>query len=107
MGNGVDGFTLDPDKREFFHTHPDMRIPACGPLVCFNEGLFNTMSPPIRAYLKQVKTAGIVKSDGTKIAASGRYVGALVADAHNVLINGGLYGYPGTVTKPNGKIRLM
>ena len=39
LGNGVDGFTLDPDKKEFFHTHPDMRIPSCGPLVCFNEGL--------------------------------------------------------------------
>ena len=57
--------------------------------------------------MKQVKTAGIVKADGTKMKAQGRYVGALVADAHNVLINGGLYGYPGTKEKPNGKIRLM
>lgn len=36
-----------------------------------------------------------------------RYVGALVADAHNVLINGGIYGYPSTAQNTNGKLRLM
>ena len=36
-----------------------------------------------------------------------RYVGALVADVHNVLINGGIYGYPGTRTNPDGKLRLL
>jgi fructose-1,6-bisphosphatase I len=107
LGNGVDGFTLDPDKKEFFHTHADMRIPSCGPLVCFNEGIFNEMDEEIQEYLTQVKSQGMMKADGTRIKASGRYVGALVADAHNVLINGGLYGYPGTRSKPNGKIRLM
>jgi len=36
-----------------------------------------------------------------------RYVGALVADVHNILINGGIYGYPGTNKNPNGKLRLL
>jgi fructose-1,6-bisphosphatase I len=36
-----------------------------------------------------------------------RYVGALVADVHNVLINGGIYGYPGTRSNPDGKLRLL
>ena len=36
-----------------------------------------------------------------------RYMGALVADAHNILCNGGIFAYPGTVTKPSGKIRLL
>jgi len=36
-----------------------------------------------------------------------RYVGALVADVHNILINGGIYGYPATRTNPNGKLRLL
>ena len=36
-----------------------------------------------------------------------RYIGALVADVHNVLINGGLYGYPATKKNPNGKLRLL
>ena len=36
-----------------------------------------------------------------------RYVGALVADVHNVLMNGGIYGYPGTFANRNGKLRLL
>ena len=36
-----------------------------------------------------------------------RYVGALVADVHNVLINGGIYGYPSTDTNQDGKLRLL
>ena len=36
-----------------------------------------------------------------------RYVGALVADVHNILINGGIYGYPSTRDNPNGKLRLL
>ena len=38
---------------------------------------------------------------------SSRYVGALVADVHNILINGGIYGYPSTRENPNGKLRLL
>lgn len=34
-------------------------------------------------------------------------MGALVADVHNVLINGGIYGYPATRDDPNGKLRLL
>jgi fructose-1,6-bisphosphatase I len=30
-----------------------------------------------------------------------------VADVHNILINGGIYGYPATRTNPNGKLRLL
>lgn len=36
-----------------------------------------------------------------------RYIGALVADVHNVLTNGGIYGYPATRPAPNGKLRLL
>jgi fructose-1,6-bisphosphatase I len=36
-----------------------------------------------------------------------RYIGALVADVHNILINGGLYGYPSTLSNPKGKLRLL
>mmetsp|Transcript_2213 Transcript_2213/g.2552 ORF Transcript_2213/g.2552 Transcript_2213/m.2552 type:complete len:120 (+) Transcript_2213:672-1031(+) len=40
-------------------------------------------------------------------SSNARYVGALVADVHNVLINGGIYGYPGTRPNPDGKLRLL
>jgi len=31
----------------------------------------------------------------------------MVADVHNVLINGGIYGYPSTHQNKNGKLRLL
>lgn len=46
-----------------------------------------------------------VLPSGKKISA--RYVGALVADVHNILINGGIYGYPSTRDNPCGKLRLL
>ena len=36
-----------------------------------------------------------------------RYMGALVADAHNIILHGGIFGYPGTMAKPKGKLRLL
>lgn len=31
----------------------------------------------------------------------------MVADVHRVLVEGGVYAYPGTATNPQGKIRLL
>jgi len=38
---------------------------------------------------------------------SGRYSGCLVADVHRILLDGGLYLYPGELANPEGKIRLL
>ena len=34
-------------------------------------------------------------------------MGALVADTHNILHNGGIFGYPQTQKNPDGKLRLL
>ena len=36
-----------------------------------------------------------------------RYIGSMVADVHRNLIKGGIFMYPGTTDKPNGKLRLL
>jgi len=102
-GSGVDGFTLDPDKGLFLHTHEDIRIPSVGPIYSFNEANFHDFSKPVQSYLDGLKRG----SSATGVRSNARYVGALVADVHNVLINGGIYGYPGTVKNPDGKLRLL
>ena len=38
---------------------------------------------------------------------SSRYVGAMVADVHRILIQGGVFMYPPTKKAPKGKLRLM
>jgi fructose-1,6-bisphosphatase I len=36
-----------------------------------------------------------------------RYIGSMVADVHRNLLKGGIFMYPGTTDKPNGKLRLL
>ena len=38
---------------------------------------------------------------------SARYVGSMVADFHRTLLRGGIFMYPGTREKPEGKLRLL
>jgi len=103
LGSGVHGFTLDPDKQTFLQTHPNMRIPDVGSLYSFNEANSREYSEPVQNFLEKMKEAG--KIGGKKVTS--RYIGALVADVHNVLINGGIYGYPSTRDHPDGKLRLL
>jgi fructose-1,6-bisphosphatase I len=103
LGSGVDGFTLDPDKGVFLHTHPDIRIPSAGPIYSFNEANFHDFDEPVQRYLDALKEG----SSSVGMRCNARYIGALVADVHNVLINGGIYGYPATRKNPNGKLRLL
>jgi len=40
-GNGVNGFTLDPESENFCLSHPNMRMPEIGRLYAMNEGNIN------------------------------------------------------------------
>lgn len=104
LGSGVDGFTLDPDKGTFLHTHQDLRIPASGTIYSFNEANFHDYNEPVQRYLNALKS-GLTSSVGKRSTA--RYLGSLVADVHNILINGGIFGYPATYANPDGKLRLL
>lgn len=103
MGAGTNGFTLDPDKGIFLHTHPDIRIPSAGAIYSFNEAYYRDFSLPVQKYLSALKEG----SSSIGIRSNARYVGALVADVHNILINGGIYGYPATRQSQSGKLRLL
>jgi Fructose-1-6-bisphosphatase, C-terminal domain len=94
LGSGVDGFTLDPDTSRFLHTHQDLRIPAAGPIYSFNEANFHDFDDPVQRYLNALKEG----SSSVGVRSNARYVGSLVADVHNILINGGIYGYPATLS---------
>lgn len=99
----MDGFTLDPDTGRFLHTHKDIRIPPSGPIYSFNEANFHDFEAPVQRYLNALKEG----SSSVGIRSNARYIGALVADVHNVLTNGGIYGYPPTLSNKDGKLRLL
>lgn len=96
-GYGVNGFTYEPGLGEYFLSHPQMEIPEDGRTYSVNEGLSNSFSPSVKAYLQYCKDQRY----------SGRYIGSLVADFHRNILKGGIYIYPATEKDPDGKLRLL
>ena len=97
FGRGVDMFVLDPSIGAFMLVDSKLRIPAAGKSYSVNEG--NRRSFP-DGYLRYLDWA-------QDRAYSSRYVGAMVADIHRILLKGGVFLYPPTKKAPGGKLRLM
>ncbi len=102
-GQGVHGFTLDPELGEFLLSHENMRLPEPPAFYSVNHAYFDKWSPAIQRYLRWLQG----REDREGPALSSRYIGSLVADFHRNLLRGGVFCYPAENGKPNGKIRLL
>lgn len=102
-GNGVHGFTLDPTLGEFLLSHPNMKIPAQGKNYSVNEQGYHEWDPKVREFVEWLK----YEDKATRRPRSTRYIGSLVGDFHRNLLYGGIFFYPGTAKKPEGKLRLL
>ena len=98
LGKGVHSFILDPSLGEFILAEENITIPKHGPVYSTNEGNYWQWSESIREYIRYVH-----RHEGY----TARYSGALVGDFHRILLQGGVFLYPGTVDKPEGKLRLL
>lgn len=98
IGRGVHAFTLDPSLGEFILSTENAQIPAHGAIYSVNEGNFWQWDEGIRDYIRYMH-----RHEGY----TARYSGALVGDFHRILFQGGVFLYPGTVKKPEGKLRLL
>jgi fructose-1,6-bisphosphatase I len=98
--DGVHSFVLDELIGEFVLDHETIVMPANGKLIGANFGNYGKWSRPAKTFAD-----GILS--GEKGTYSLRYSGALVADLHQILHNGGLYFYPDEKDRPEGKLRLM
>lgn len=105
-GHGAAGFTLDPSIGEFLLSHESLHIPARGRTYSVNEGRSRSWPLAIRTFIDALKERDPAKGRPY----SARYAGALVADLHRTLLDGGIYLYPAETAeggKPTGKLRLM
>ncbi|MFO1350490.1 MAG: class 1 fructose-bisphosphatase [Gammaproteobacteria bacterium] len=102
-GHGVHGFTLDRELGEFLLSHENIRCPARGKYYSANLGRFYDWPKPIQDYIAYLTA----RDPASKRPYSLRYVGALVADVHRGLLEGGIYFYPPDADHPNGKLRLL
>ncbi len=102
VGGPVHGFTLDRSIGTFFLTHPDIKIPEGAGTYSVNEanecGWDESTKAMVAAFRQQRSETGPRQA---------RYSGALVADLHRTLLKGGVFLYPPTAERPNGKLRLL
>ena len=103
VGQGVHGFTLEPGIGEYLLSHEQIRIPAQGKVYSANEGNYHKWTTGMKQYVDYLK----ISDAATGRPYSGRYSGCLVADVHRILLDGGIYLYPGELNKPEGKLRLL
>jgi fructose-1,6-bisphosphatase I len=97
VGLGVDMFVLDPLIGAFVRVAEGLRIPPANPTYSINEGNRRSFPAGYLRYLEWAQEEGY----------SSRYVGSMVADAHRILLKGGVFLYPQTAKAPHGKLRLM
>jgi len=102
-GNGVHGFTLDPEVGEYVLSHPDIRIPDQCRCFSANEINYRFWDEPTRRFADFIRGGQDPRYQKT----SSRYIGSMVADLHRNLLYGGVFMYPGDKKNPRGKLRLL
>ncbi|HUH10951.1 MAG TPA: class 1 fructose-bisphosphatase [Brevundimonas sp.] len=104
-GQGVAGFTLSHDGR-WLMTHPMITVPADTREFAINMSNQRHWAEGVQRYI-----AGcLAGADGPRAKNFNmRWVAAMVADVHRILMRGGVFLYPWDKREPNkpGKLRLM
>jgi fructose-1,6-bisphosphatase I len=100
-GNGVNGFTLNPAIGTYYLSHPNIQVPKMGDTYSVNEGGYVHFPQGVKNYIKYCQR----EEEDRPYA--GRYVGSMVADVWRTMLLGGIYFYPKSTGKPQGKLRLL
>lgn len=104
LGEGVYGFTLDPQINEFVLTHENVTIPQRGNVYSCNEANSEGWkNEGWKEYLRNLKL-GLGES---KKQYAHRYVGSMVGDIHRTLLYGGIFAYPASTQRTQGNLQLL
>jgi fructose-1,6-bisphosphatase I / sedoheptulose-1,7-bisphosphatase len=106
VGNGVAGFTLNPNLGEFVLTHPDIRVPRDTQEFAINTSNSRFWEEPVKRYVDEC-LAGRTGPRGKDF--NMRWIASMVAEAHRILIRGGVFMYPRDNKDPAkpGRLRLL
>lgn len=106
VGNGAAGFTLDPNLGEFMLTHPQLRVPEDTQEFAINASNSRFWEAPIKRYVDEC-LAGKSGSRGKDF--NMRWIASMVAEAHRILMRGGVFMYPRDNKDPRkaGRLRLL
>ena len=106
FGRGVHGFTLDREIGEFIYTHPDLRVPEETSEFAINTSNSRFWEPAVKRYVDEC-LAG--KSGPRGKDFNMRWIASLVAEAHRILMRGGVFLYPRDEREKSrsGRLRLL
>jgi fructose-1,6-bisphosphatase I/sedoheptulose-1,7-bisphosphatase len=106
VGNGVAGFTLNPNLGEFVLTHKNIQVPADTQEFAINSSNSRFWEQPVKRYVDEC-LAGKTGPRGKDF--NMRWIASMVAEAHRILMRGGVFLYPRDTKDPNkpGRLRLL
>ena len=106
VGNGAAAFTLDPNLGEFMLTHPKLQVPVDTQEFAINASNSRFWEAPITRYVDEC-LAG--KSGARGKDFNMRWIASMVAEAHRILMRGGVFMYPRDNKDPSkaGRLRLL
>jgi|UniRef100_UPI000D342B36 fructose-1,6-bisphosphatase I/sedoheptulose-1,7-bisphosphatase len=106
LGRGTHAFTLDPLLGEWVLSHRDLRIPPRTHEFAINASNSRFWEPAVKRYVDEC-LAGV---SGPRAADFNmRWIASLVAEAHRILMRGGVFLYPRDTREParEGRLRLL
>ena len=106
VGSGVAGFTLDQSIGEFKLTHPDLRVSEDTQEFAINTSNARFWEAPVKRYVDEC-LAGRTGPRGKDF--NMRWIASMVAEAHRILMRGGVFMYPRDTKQPpkSGRLRLL
>ena len=106
FGNGTHGFTLDREIGEFIYTHPNLRVPEDTGEFAINTSNARFWEPAVKRYVEECMAG---KSGPRGKDFNMRWIASLVAEAHRILMRGGVFLYPRDEREQgrSGRLRLL
>ena len=106
LGAGTDIFTLDLACGRFVRTAVHVRVPPHAREFAINASNYRHWDMPVRTWFDDC-LAGAEGPRGENF--NMRWIASMVAEAHRILVRGGVYLYPGDARHGyrNGRLRLL
>jgi fructose-1,6-bisphosphatase I len=106
LGAGTDLFTLDPARGQFVRTRANVRVPPQAREVAINASNYRHWDIPLQTWFNDC----LAGADGPRAENFNmRWIASMVAEAHRILVRGGVYLYPSDARQGyrNGRLRLI
>jgi fructose-1,6-bisphosphatase I len=106
LGSGTDIFTFDPVQGHFMRTSASVRVPPQTREFAINASNYRHWDAAVRTWFDDC-LAGPEGPRGEDF--NMRWIASMVAEAHRILVRGGVYLYPGDARQGyrNGRLRLV